>query len=81
MHLIGDDDDYSDETLSNKSQSIVKSTLSNQDKCNVSMFGDTEMVSTQTLEFNTEDKTTEKKIRKPTLSLSKSLKVFPTLDL
>lgn len=51
MHMIGDDDGDCDETLSNSnySQAIVKSTVSNRDKCGVSMFGDTEMVSDQTL--------------------------------
>lgn len=80
MHMIGDDDEDFDDTSSNGSHSFVKSVASNQDKCNVSIFGDTGVLFNQTSDFNFEAPSSKKKIRKPNLSYSKSLKAIPTLD-
>lgn len=80
MHLIGDDDEEYDDTSSIGSQSIVKSVASNQDQAPVSSFGDPGVYFNQTSDFNFEAPSSKKKIRKPTLSASKSMKTMPTLD-
>lgn len=81
MHMIGDDDDEDfDDTSSNGSHSFVKSVASNQDKCNVSIFGDPAVFFNNTSDFKFEAPSSKKKIRKPTITHTKSMKAFPTLD-
>lgn len=76
--MIGDDDEEFDDSSSVGSQSMVKSVASHQDNCNMSIFGDSGVFFNQTSDFEFEARSTKKKIRKPNLCYSKSMKAIPT---
>ncbi len=60
---------------------MVKSVASHQDNCNVSIFGDTGVFFNQTSDFEFEAPSTKKKVRKPNLCYSKSMKAIPTNEI
>ena len=49
--MIGDDDEEYDDSSSVGSHSMVKSVASNQDKCNVSIFGESGVFFNRTSDF------------------------------
>ena len=81
LHMIGDDDGEFNDSSSVGSQSMVKSVASQQDNCNVSIFGESAVSVNRTSDFEFEAPSTKKKTRKLNLCSSKSMKAIPTLDM
>ncbi len=78
--MIGDDDEDYDDSSSVGSKSIAKSVASNKDNCTVPIFGESGGFFNLTSDFEFEN-TSKKKLRKPNLCNSKSMKAIPTLGI